>query len=202
VTAPQRSLPVRAVLALYGALLAAAFAWRSLLYGEPLLFASDEAARAGLHVARDVGAGLGFALAAVALSGAAERYTVWGRRLAAELAELVGPLSVSAALLLAFASGVAEEAFFRGALQPRVGLVAASVLFALAHVPATRPLRAWTALALVAGVGLGALFEATGNLVAPVTAHVAINALGLLDLARRRRARVPAPAAGEACARD
>lgn len=181
-TTPRPRGLLRTALLFYGALLAAAVLWRSVLLGEPLLFASEEAARAGLHPVRDLALGAACAIGAAAASGLAERRTAWGRRLAAELARLVGPLSRSEAFGLALASGVAEEAFFRGALQPRVGLVAASVLFALAHAPATRALRPWPAFALAAGLGLGLLFEATGSLLAPVAAHVLVNALGLASL--------------------
>jgi uncharacterized protein len=166
--APARPrLPIRGALGFYGVLLGAAVLWRSVLLGEPLLFASEEAARAGLHPLRDLALGAACGLAASAASGLAERRTAWGRRLAAELAGLVGPVSRAEAAALALASGVAEEAFFRGALQPSVGLVAASALFALVHVPASRGLRPWPVLALAAGLGLGLLFEATGSLVAP-----------------------------------
>jgi membrane protease YdiL (CAAX protease family) len=131
---------------------------------------------------RDGALGMLCGLAAAGASTWSEGHTAWGRRLAAELSGLVGKLSRGEALALALASGLAEEAFFRGALQPRVGLVAASALFGLVHLPATRGLRAWTALALASGFGLGILFEATGSLVAPVTAHVVVNALGLWSL--------------------
>ena len=182
-----RRLPVGAALGLYAALFGAAVLWRTVLYGEPLLFADGAAARAGLHPFRDAALGAACAVAAAGASGLSESYTDWGRRLAAELSDLVGPLSRVECLALALASGIAEEAFFRGALQPRVGLVGASVLFGLAHLPATRGLRAWTALALASGFGLGFLFEATGSLVAPATAHVGVNAVGLWSLARKAK---------------
>jgi membrane protease YdiL (CAAX protease family) len=179
----SRRLPIGAALGFYAALFGAAVLWRSVLCGEPLLFADAAAARAGLHPLRDGALGTVCALAASGASTGIESHTAWGRRLAAELRDLVGKLSRAECLALALASGVAEEAFFRGALQPRVGLVAASLLFGLVHLPATRGLRAWTALALASGFGLGLLFEATGSLVAPVTAHVVVNALGLWNLA-------------------
>jgi membrane protease YdiL (CAAX protease family) len=74
---------------------------------------------------------------------------------------------------------VAEEAFFRGALQPHVGLVAASLIFGLAHFAPRRDLLPWTAFSLGAGLLLGGLFEMTGNLLAPVAAHALINAVNL-----------------------
>jgi len=184
----SRRLPVGAALGFYAALFAAAVLWRSVLCGEPLLFADAAAAQAGLHPLRDGALGTLCGLGAAVASTWTESHTAWGRRLAAELRGLVGTLSRGEGLALALASGLAEEAFFRGALQPRVGLVAASALFGLVHLPATRALRAWTALALASGFGLGILFEATGSLVAPVTAHVVVNALGLWSLAAEAQA--------------
>ncbi|MCS5634940.1 MAG: CPBP family intramembrane metalloprotease, partial [Myxococcota bacterium] len=97
----------------------------------------------------------------------------------------LGPIGVPNAVLLAFASGIAEEMFFRGALQPRVGLVAASVLFALLHFLPRRALWPWTVFALAAGLLFGGLFQWTGNLIAPVTAHIVVNAVNLPVLERR-----------------
>ncbi len=76
---------------------------------------------------------------------------------------------------LSLAAGVGEELFFRGALQPWIagwsspllGLVAASLLFGLAH-----PLsRAYFTLATLMGLYLGWLAMAYGDLVAPIIAH-------------------------------
>jgi membrane protease YdiL (CAAX protease family) len=57
-------------------------------------------------------------------------------------------------------------------------------VFGLAHLPPRRALWSWTGFALLAGLLLGALFAATGNLVAPITAHAAINAVNLRLLTR------------------
>ena len=98
---------------------------------------------------------------------------------------MLGRLRVSECVALALLSGVAEEAFFRGALQPQVGLLAASLLFALAHFAPGRDLWPWTLCSLAAGLALGGLFAWTGNLVAPVVAHALINAVNLRVLSVR-----------------
>ncbi len=82
------------------------------------------------------------------------------------------------------ASGLAEEMFFRGALQPQVGWLVASLLFGLLHFIPRRELLAWTGFALLVGSLFGALFLWTGNLVAPVVAHVLVNAVNLPMLIR------------------
>ena len=59
-------------------------------------------------------------------------------------------------------------------------------MFGLAHFAPRRTLWPWTGFALLAGGLLGALFEATGNLAAPVAAHAVINAVNLRLLTRIR----------------
>jgi membrane protease YdiL (CAAX protease family) len=132
-----------------------------------------------MRVAQDVGSGLAAAALLVVVSRVFTRRTGAGRGLARSLAEALGPLSARAIAVLALTSGVAEELFFRGALQPSVGLITASVLFGLAHLVPTGPLALWSVFALAAGLLFGVLFEATGNLVAPVVAHVTVNAVNL-----------------------
>jgi membrane protease YdiL (CAAX protease family) len=56
-------------------------------------------------------------------------------------------------------------------------------LFASASAP-RRDLWPWAFFALAAGVGLGLLIEWSGNLVAPVVAHVLVNAVNLRRLSR------------------
>lgn len=112
------------------------------------------------------------------------RYTRTGRSVARHLTEILGPLSGAEVAVLALASGLGEEVFFRGALQPRVGLVIASLIFGLAHLVPRRDLAPWAGFAALAGVSLGALFAHTGNLLAPVVAHALINGVNLRWLAR------------------
>ena len=94
-------------------------------------------------------------------------------------------ISVPNSLLLALASGMAEEMFFRGALQPQVGWLAASLLFGLLHFIPRRDLLPWAGFAVLVGGLFGALFLWTGNLVAPVVAHVLVNAVNLPMLIRK-----------------
>jgi membrane protease YdiL (CAAX protease family) len=42
-------------------------------------------------------------------------------------------VSVGGALLLGLSAGISEELLFRGAIQPRLGLLLATVLFAVGH---------------------------------------------------------------------
>lgn len=188
---PQRPLRehalVRMALLFYAGVLALALGV-SAVSGRSPVFASAEAAGEGVDWAGDALVGAVAAAAVVALSALLTSATRWGEALAQALAEILGPLSTRSCLLLALASGVAEEALFRGALQPLVGLSAASVLFGLAHLVPRRELLPWTGFTLLAGFGLGALYAWTGNLLAPVVAHFGVNAVNLRLLTSRANA--------------
>ncbi len=168
----------------YGAVLAVALAVAQLV-DRPLLYRDAAAQQVGIDWIASLGAGLAVAALVVAVSALLVDRTDWGRTLAGELAPLLGPLSTRHCLVLAALSGLAEEALFRGALQPWVGLVPASLIFGLAHFVPRRELAPWCLFAIAAGLLLGGLYEWTGNLVAPVVAHAGINAVNLRLLAAR-----------------
>jgi membrane protease YdiL (CAAX protease family) len=186
---PDPARFVRWGLLFYGVMAAVAVLWRIGLYREPLLYASAAAAREGLRPGADAALGAAAGAGILLLSHLTTRYTSWGERLAQALARSLGELSVPNALLLALASGLAEELLFRGALQPRVGWVWASLLFGLLHFVPRREFLPWTLFAVGAGFLFGALFEQRGNLVAPVVAHVLVNAVNLPLLIRDYGAR-------------
>lgn len=129
---------------------------------------------------------LGLAVAAITIGSTRvllERAR-WARALRRELKILVEGASGAQLVLLAVASGLAEELFFRGALQPAAGLVTTSVLFGALHVGPRREFLPWTAWALVMGLVLGGVYELTGALEGPVIAHVLVNAVNLRVIAR------------------
>lgn len=133
----------------------------------------------GSAAARDLllGAGAG-ALVAAASRWATPRIP-WARRLAEAMARALGPLSLGTCVVLAAFSAVGEELLFRGVLQPWLGWVPATALFAAAHVPTERDLLPWPVFALGAGLLLAGLFEATEALVAPTACHFVVNLLNL-----------------------
>jgi len=99
-----------------------------------------------------------------------------------QLAELLGPLERHEIVALALLSGFAEELFFRGAVQGAWGWFPATVLFTLLHTGPGSTYRAWTAFAGVAGLVLAGLMLWRGNLLAPILAHVVVNAVNLDQL--------------------
>jgi len=168
----------------YALLLGAALLW-AWVTGEPLLFRSADAEARGIRTGVDFTLGIAAAAIVIGLSDRLTRGTRIGEDLAVALAGVLGRRSVVECVALALASGIAEEAFFRGALQPHVGLVAASLIFGVVHFVPRREFLPWTAFAIAAGFLLGSLFETTGNLVAPIVAHSTINAVNLWLLSNR-----------------
>jgi membrane protease YdiL (CAAX protease family) len=132
--------------------------------------------------------GLLLGLLVVGLSRAAVKRFEWARTLHQEFQVVLLPLSDREILVMALASSIGEEALFRGAMVPTFGLWISTLLFAALHVAPTRRLFVrmlpWTASALVIGLALGGLYEATGDLGAPIAAHFVINYLNLRYIAR------------------
>jgi membrane protease YdiL (CAAX protease family) len=92
---------------------------------------------------------------------------------------LVRQASFGELLLGAAMAGFSEELFFRGLLQPRIGLPAASLVFGLLHGPSRDlwPLGVWAA---GAGALLGLVYSATGNLLLPTLVHAFYDFAALL----------------------
>ncbi len=136
-----------------------------------------------------VGLALGVLTAACTVSSGLLAYRLIPslRKISEELApRLIDGASRGGLVLVSIFSGIGEEAFFRGALQQEFGLVAASLLFGLVHVGPDRRYLVWTTWATLAGFVFGALYEATGGLLAPALAHGAHNAATLLLWKRSR----------------
>jgi hypothetical protein len=183
---PSGVLSMRLVLSFYGLMAAAAVVWRWAADGAMPWF--EGPTERVLPIAWRVGSGLAAGLLLVWASREFTARSEAGRALASELSRLVGPLGAGRACVLAAASGLGEELLFRGALQPRVGWLAATLLFAAAHFVPTRRLRSWALFALVAGALFGALFAWSGDLLAPVLAHALVNGLNLRWLGERATA--------------
>ncbi len=87
-------------------------------------------------------------------------------------------LGVGTRLLISLSAGVAEELFFRGYLQPRLGIWASTAFFVAAHAGYGRPfmLLGVTLLSLLYGL----LSRWRGNVWAAISAHFLFDALQLL----------------------
>jgi membrane protease YdiL (CAAX protease family) len=90
----------------------------------------------------------------------------------------IGALPIAARAAIALSAGIVEEIFFRGFLQPRVGILLSTVLFALAHLGYGQPF-------MLVGVTLLSLLYADlmrrrGSVWAPIAAHAVFDLVQLL----------------------
>lgn len=132
--------------------------------------------------------GLLAAAGTVSLGLAAYRLIPVMRKMADELAPmLVDRMGVSDLVLISMFSGLSEEMFFRGAVQPEFGLVVAALAFGLVHIGPDRRYLIWTVWAILAGFLFGFLYRFSGGLLAPVVAHSLHNAATFLIWKRARK---------------
>lgn len=123
----------------------------------------------------DIAIGVGVGLLVVLFSRYASANFRWAQRLDADFRELLAPLGPDDAFGIALMSTFAEELLFRGFLQAHLGLVAASLLFGLAHMPRSIHHVPWTLAAIGMGFVFGAMVDARGTLLAPILCHFTIN---------------------------
>ena len=184
----ERRFPVTFALILYGSMAVAAMIW---IHFAGVLSFTAMVVKPPVAGPLAIGVGTGLFLAAT-VAGLTVTFPTF-RDLETEFAQIFADQRGFEALALALLSGIGEELFFRGAMQQALamklgttaGILATSLVFALFHVPFTRRLFTWPAMAFVAGVVLGYLLHWTGSLVAPIAAHVVVNAVGIWRIARR-----------------
>jgi membrane protease YdiL (CAAX protease family) len=136
----------------------------------------------------DLAIGAGAGLLGAVLSVALVRLFGWARKLESEFGWILGGQRLGGIVWIALLSGCAEEFLFRGALQEKFGIWAATAVFAIIHWPVNPNFRAWPFLAAAAGLGFAGLKEWTDSLVAPAAAHVLLNFINLLRITKRYRA--------------
>jgi len=138
----------------------------------------------GGDVGTSLALGAGAAAVVLLLSGVLLRRAGVFRELALEFRGMLGPIGLGTACVLALTSGVAEEFFFRGVMQPAVGYVITSVVFGVIHTGPDHRYLAWSVFAVVLGFALGGILEETGSLAGPVLAHASINLVNLSRIGR------------------
>lgn len=172
---------VRTAAVFYGIVLIVAVLWSG-LRGRDLQLLGDS-------VPLGVGLGLLSAASTVPMGLLLYKLLPVVREVSEELAPLlVDGASRGSLISLSIFSGVGEEVFFRGAVQPEFGLVVAAVLFGVLHVGPDRRYLFWPVWAIFAGLLFGGLYAVTGGLLAPILAHTLHNAGTLLLWKRSRKA--------------
>ena len=131
-------------------------------------------------VAYSLGVGLAFGgLVAFSTRIFVTRFA-WARNLHSELRPVARDLSGFGIIAVAGFSALGEELWFRGILQPWLGLWLQALAFGVVHSQLRGPSRyVWVIWAMIMGLSFGALFELTGSLAGPIAAHAVINALNL-----------------------
>ena len=172
------------VLVLYLGLAAAALVWAT-VRGDPNLWrlAEPSGGTGAPHPWLGIVAGGALGLAIVFLSRLAVHRFEWARALHRELRSLLSPLTDVEIVVLAIASSVGEEMFFRGALMPATGVWISSAVFALLHIGPRGRYLPWTIGSFVAGLLFSELFLWSGDLTGPVLAHFTVNFLNLRHVA-------------------
>jgi hypothetical protein len=94
------------------------------------------------------------------------------------LLPLFGRVTGTQIAIISLAAGAGEELLFRGAVQPELGLIPASVIFGLLHMGGRGTL-AFGCWAMVMGAALGGLAIWTGGLLAPIVAHAVYDAAAM-----------------------
>jgi membrane protease YdiL (CAAX protease family) len=109
----------------------------------------------------------------------------WAQRLHRELQPVARLISAWGVPVLALLSALGEELFFRGLLQPVIGLWLQALLFGALHQIPGRSRWVWVSWAALVGLALGLIFQLTGSLLGPIAAHALVNGMNLTYLKNR-----------------
>jgi len=94
---------------------------------------------------------------------------------------IFGPLNYLGIFYVSCVAGISEELFFRGGLQPLIGIIPTSIIFGLLHMGFYKKLLPYGLYVFVLSLIFGYLFQARGNLYACILCHLTINfTLGVL----------------------
>ena len=186
-------LPLQMVVVFYGILALAAWGFALLFDGiDPFIWHNENATAIWF----DAGISVAFGLAVVAASQLLDRTAEWARELGREFGKILGKLRVEQIFVIACASGIGEELFFRGFLQQVLtevafggptakwwGLGISSLIFGLLHIgPDAKKFLPWTIMAIVFGGVFGWIYLYTGNILGPILAHFTINFFNIMSI--------------------
>jgi membrane protease YdiL (CAAX protease family) len=119
--------------------------------------------------------GVAGAALAIIVTHALLRRARWARALHGELRPIVSGEGGGVLLLMALASSIGEELFFRGFLSVSIGVIASSIAFGALHQVRGRGRVGWAVTAFAMGVFLSLVYGITGQLVGCIVAHAIVN---------------------------
>jgi len=175
------ALRLQTVIFVYGLVSASALVW-GYIRGNPDIYHHPEGI---LQLPLQYGVPVGIAAGIVfgIIIARITRFTVkrfeWARKLHLEFRGLLGRLGDVDIIVYAGTSAIGEEMLFRGAMQPALGLVAASLIFGIVHIAPKTHFIPWTLQAIAMGFAFGLMYEISGELAAPIAAHFTINYVNL-----------------------
>jgi membrane protease YdiL (CAAX protease family) len=85
------------------------------------------------------------------------------------------PLSIAEIFIVSALVSFAEELFFRGAIQPLIGILPTSIIFAVLHMGFFHRLLPYGVYTFLLSLILGYLFMRTGSLLSPISCHFSID---------------------------
>jgi membrane protease YdiL (CAAX protease family) len=88
-------------------------------------------------------------------------------------------------LVVVTAAAFGEEFLFRGGLQPLIGIVPAALLFGFSHGGWRREMWAYALAASLSGTVFGLVYQWTGNIWVPVSAHATHNVVSTLLMGKK-----------------
>lgn len=130
----------------------------------------------------DIGIGIAGGLIVVFISYLLTRFTKIFRALVESFNEILGPLTIVEIFFIASFSSIAEEFFFRGLVQGKLGIWAGTLMFGLLHSGPGKKYLPWTVFAVVIGFFLGEMYEWRQNLLVPIIIHFVVNFINLIIL--------------------
>ena len=98
-----------------------------------------------------------------------------------EIKDIFSNSTLSDLVLISLLAGISEDFLFRGVVQLKFGIIAASILFGLVHAVSA----AYMIVTALMGFYIGMLFQWSGSLLVPVQLHF-IYDLGALDYLKYR----------------
>jgi membrane protease YdiL (CAAX protease family) len=178
---PSRLVSTRAtwVLVAYGAL-GAAGAFLAMVFGGGALTRTPWLDVSGVEAAiASLVLGVAGAALAIILTRLLFRHARWARALHDKLRPIVRFEDDGVIYLMAIASSVGEELFFRGFLSVTIGVWLSSLAFGVVHQVRGAGRFGWAGSAFAMGLFLSVLYALTGQLVGCIVAHAIVNVVNL-----------------------
>ena len=103
------------------------------------------------------------------------------------LLEVIGQAPIHLIVLLSLMSAFGEEVFFRLAMQPELGIIGTTFVFALLHLGPKNLPNSWTLMSIIISLLLGVIYKYTNSIIPVFLAHLIMNLTSMFKLRYRYR---------------